>query len=135
MDRSSEGGKPHRAGKPSRRSGADRLLHHAHYVMVVPTLLVAAIGLFGLFVDSGHVGRLRGMPGWPLIRDLDELEARIASMLVLVASTSFVELVVDFQGGISLLYLGAGVALLITALTFHTRYGPRSKRTDRETAP
>lgn len=55
-------------------------------------------------------------------------------MLVLVASTSFVDVVVDFHGEIGVLYLGAGVSLIVAALTVHSRLGHRPRQADRDTS-
>lgn len=98
-------------------------------ILVGTTLAVTAVGLYELLVGGGLQDA--ELPPWLVVHDLDDLEARIASMLVLVASTSFVDVVVDFQGEIGVLYLGAGAALVIGALTVHVRFGPRSRRPDR----
>lgn len=98
-------------------------------VLVGTTLAVTAVGLYELLVGGGVQDA--NLPSWLIVHDLDDLEVRIASMLVLVASTSFVDVVVDFQGGIGVLYLGAGAALVIGALTVHIQFGPRSRRPDR----
>jgi uncharacterized membrane protein YqhA len=58
------------------------------------------------------------------MKDLDDLKARVISMIVLVAAVSFVDVVVDFGPGLQTLYLGGGAALVIGALTAFERFGP-----------
>ncbi len=92
--------------------------------LIGATLLIAAIGFYELFISrvEGPSG-LRGLPEWLEMRDLNDLKARVVSMIVLVVAVSFADVVVDFRGGSSVLYLGAGVALVIAALTAFVRLG------------
>ena len=86
--------------------------------LVGATMLIAAVGLYELFiskVDPGHGGH--GMPAWLEMRDLNDLKARVISMIILVVAVAFVEVVVDFTDGRQVLYLGAGVALVVGSLT------------------
>jgi uncharacterized membrane protein YqhA len=57
------------------------------------------------------------------MRDLNDLKARVTSMLVLVAAVSFVDVVVEYAGGHDVLYLCGGIALVIIALSAFLRYG------------
>jgi uncharacterized membrane protein YqhA len=100
--------------------------------LVGATLLISAIGFYELFiskVDAG--GRGAGMPPWLVMRDLNDLKARVVSMLVLVAAVSFVDVVVGFSGGQDILYLGGAVALVIAALTAFLRFGAGRESADR----
>lgn len=100
--------------------------------LVGATLLIGGIGLYELFiskVDAG--GRAAALPDWLVIRDLNDLKARVASMLVLVASVSFVDVVVGFSGGHDILYLGGAVALFIAALTAFLRFATGRGAPDR----
>lgn len=101
-------------------------------LLVGATLLISAIGFYELFiskVDAGGPGS--GMPTWLVMRDLNDLKARVVSMLVLVAAVSFVDVVVGFSGGHDILYLGGGVALVIAALTAFLRFGTGREAGDR----
>lgn len=92
--------------------------------LVGATLLISAIGFYELFISKVDVGGPGGaMPPWLVMRDLNDLKARVVSMLVLVAAVSFVDVVVGFSGGPGILYLGGGVALVIAALTVFLRFG------------
>ncbi len=92
--------------------------------LVGATLLISAIGFYELFISKVDVGRPgAAMPTWLVMRDLNDLKARVVSMLVLVAAVSFVDVVVGFSGGHDILYLGGAVALVIAALTAFLRFG------------
>jgi uncharacterized membrane protein YqhA len=96
--------------------------------LVGVTLLIAAVGLFELFLasETSRSGR-RLLPAWLVIRDLNDLKARVLSMIVLVSAVSFVDLVVDFRSGRDVLYLGTGVAVVILALTVFVRFGGKGE--------
>ncbi len=88
--------------------------------LVGATLLIAGIGFYELFisrVDAGGRGGRRGrLPDWLIMNDLNDLKARVVSMLVLVTAVSFVDVVVDFQGGHDILLLGGGFLTLGRAI-------------------
>jgi len=115
-------------GAPGRRleRGFERALSLLTDLFLVgATLMIAAFGFYDLFVtriDAGE-GALR-LPGWLRMRDLNDLKARVISMIILVAAVTFVDVVVETKdGGLSTFYLGAAVALVIAALTVFLRFG------------
>ena len=57
------------------------------------------------------------------MHDLNDLKARVISMIILVAAVTFVDVVVESKSGLNTLYLGAAVALVIAALTAFLRFG------------
>jgi uncharacterized membrane protein YqhA len=95
--------------------------------LIGATLVIAAFGFYELFIskiDPGIGGRL---PGWLEMRDLNDLKARVTSMLILVAAVTFVEAILAGKPGTGVLYLGIAVALVVAALTAFLRFG-RSER-------
>jgi uncharacterized protein (TIGR00645 family) len=96
--------------------------------LVGATLFIAAVGLYELFLRRGDDESAAHMPNWLRMRDLTDLEARVIVMIVLVVSVTFVEIVVDQPAGLEVLGLGAGIALVIGALTLFVRFGERSAR-------
>ena len=62
------------------------------------------------------------------MRDLEDLKARVVSMLILVAAITFVDIAVESHDERGVLFLGLGIAVVILALTAFLRWGPRSKR-------
>jgi uncharacterized membrane protein YqhA len=95
--------------------------------LIGATLLIAAIGLYELFVSPGGARQaVRQLPGWLEMRDLNDLKVRVIAMGVLVSATTFVEVVVDQAStGLEILEVGGGVAVVIVALTAFIRYGDR----------
>jgi uncharacterized membrane protein YqhA len=94
--------------------------------LVGATLMIAAFGLYELFItriDSGRPGMR--LPGWLRMHDLNDLKARVISMIILVAAVTFVDVVVETEpdGGLNTFYLGSGVAVVIAALTAFIRFG------------
>src|SRR5215471_8448363 len=93
--------------------------------LVGATLMIAAFGFYELFVARIDVAdpSLR-LPGWLRMRDLNDLKARVISMIILVAAVTFVDVVVETKdGGLATFYLGAAVALVIAALTAFLYFG------------
>ena len=92
--------------------------------LVGATLMIAAFGFYDLFIGSteAHGSSLR-LPGWLRMRDLNDLKARVISMVILVAAVTFADVAVESEGGLNTLYLGAAVALVIIALTVFLRFG------------
>jgi uncharacterized membrane protein YqhA len=91
--------------------------------LVGATLMIAAFGFYDLFITriDAASSSLR-LPGWLRMNDLNDLKARVISMIILVAGVTFVDVAVDSQGGLDTLYLGAAVALVIAALTAFLRF-------------
>jgi uncharacterized membrane protein YqhA len=92
--------------------------------LVGATLMISAFGLYELFIsriEGGGPGMR--LPGWLRMHDLNDLKARVISMIILVAGVSFVDVVVEFKNEVDTFYLGAGVAVVIVALTVFLRFG------------
>jgi uncharacterized membrane protein YqhA len=91
--------------------------------LVGATLMIAAFGFYDMFItrmDAG--GSSLRLPGWLRMRDLNDLKARVISMVILVAAVTFADVAVESEGGLNTLYLGAAVALVIIALTAFLRF-------------
>ena len=95
--------------------------------LIGSTLLIAAIGLYELFVSRGGPRRPGSpLPEWLEMRDLNDLKARVVAMAVLLSATTFIEVLVDEAAtGTYVLEVGGAVALVIAALTLFLRYGER----------
>jgi len=92
--------------------------------LIGATLIVAGFGLYELFIDRiTPGGSHRPLPGWLEMKDLNDLKARVISMIILVVAVSFADVVVHFGQGIQVLYLGTGVAVVVGALTAFLRFG------------
>jgi uncharacterized membrane protein YqhA len=96
-------------------------------LLVGATLLIASLGFFGLFLSRhGQRDRPRPFPSWLVMNDLNDLKARVLSMIVLVSAVTFADVVVDFQTGKDVLYLGIGIAVVVLALTIFMRFSERT---------
>ena len=92
--------------------------------LIGATLMIAAFGFYDLFIGrTGASGTGAKLPGWLRMHDLNDLKARVISMIILVAAVSFVDDVVESKGGLDTLYLGVGVAVVIAALTAFLHFG------------
>lgn len=99
--------------------------------LIGATLMIAAFGLYELFVSKvGEAGGRRPLrlPAWLEMTDLDDLKARVISMIILVTAVSFTDVVLEFGKALDVLYLGAGVAIFIGALTVYLRFGSSRNR-------
>lgn len=92
--------------------------------LVGATLMISAFGFYDLFIARFDAVRpsLR-LPGWLRMHDLNDLKARVISMVILVVAVTFADVAVESDGGLNTLYLGGAVALVIAALTAFLRFG------------
>jgi uncharacterized membrane protein YqhA len=92
--------------------------------LVGATFLVAAFGFYELFVIKEERPRHQHwLPNWLQMHDLEDLKARVVSMLILVAAITFVDVAVESHDDRGILFLGLGIAVVIIALTAFLRYG------------
>jgi uncharacterized membrane protein YqhA len=100
--------------------------------LIGATLMIAAFGFYELFVSKvGAAGGRRPLPlpAWLEMTDLDDLKARVISMIILVTAVTFTDVLLEFQEDeLDVLYLGAGVAIFIGALTVYLRFGSGRRR-------
>ncbi len=74
---------------------------------------ITSLGLYELFIDE-HIE----VPKWLEIRTIDDLKARLISVVVVVLGVVFLGQAVSWDGESNLLSFGASVGLVIAALTF-----------------
>jgi uncharacterized membrane protein YqhA len=88
-------------------------------------LYVVAVGLYQLFVDPNLP-----TPRWLKITDLDDLKERLLGTVVVLLSVSFLGYVVTWDGGFTVLGIGAaiGVVLAAMALLLGQFQGPHGRR-------
>jgi uncharacterized membrane protein YqhA len=93
--------------------------------LIGATLIIAAIGLYELFIARIDPANLRRpMPAWLEMKDLNDLKARVIAMIILVCAVTFTDVLLEFgHNELEILYLAAGVAIFIIALTIFLRYG------------
>jgi uncharacterized membrane protein YqhA len=76
-------------------------------------LLMIALGLYELFIDSDLE-----LPEWLQIRTFDDLKHKLVGVVIVVLAVLVLGHVVAWDGQRDLLRLGAGIALVIAALTY-----------------
>jgi uncharacterized membrane protein YqhA len=92
--------------------------------LVGATLMISAFGLYSLFITGTEAGGLAlRLPRWLRMHDLNDLKARVISMIILVAGVTFVDVAVESKDDLNTLYLGGAVALVIVALTAFLHFG------------
>ncbi len=91
-------------------------LETADLFLLAVALYLIALGLYDLFIDPDIQ-----MPEWLTIRDLSDLKKKLVEVVVMILAVVFLGKVVNWEGGIEVFYLGAGIALVIGALTFFNR--------------
>jgi uncharacterized membrane protein YqhA len=74
---------------------------------------IICVGLFALFIDDSIP-----LPGWLVIRNLEDLKNNLISVIVAVLDVLFLKEAVSRAADLDLLGLGLAVALIIAALTF-----------------
>jgi uncharacterized membrane protein YqhA len=75
--------------------------------------LMIALGLYELFVDENLE-----LPAWLSINSFDDLKSKLIGVVIVVLAVLFLGAVVSWDGSHDLLGFGAGVALVIAALTY-----------------
>ena len=94
--------------------------------LIGATLIIAAIGLYELFIARIDPANLhRPLPAWLEMKDLNDLKARVIAMIVLVTAVTFTDVLLEDFGhdALDLLYLAVGVGAFIVALTIYLRFG------------
>lgn len=102
---------------------------------LVDAFLVAVVLYFiavGLYQLSFHPLPL---PDWLVVHDLDELEDKLAQVVVVVLGIAFLGQVVTWDGERDLLGFGVATALVIGALSFHLQRAPPAISASRRNAP
>lgn len=84
----------------------------ADLFLLAIALYLIALGLYDLFIDSNI-----DMPEWLNIKDLADLKKKLLDVVVIILAVVFLGKVVKWEGGTEILHLGAGIALVIAALT------------------
>jgi uncharacterized membrane protein YqhA len=94
--------------------------------LVGATLMIAAFGFYELFVvRDDRTSDKFWLPTWLRSHDLDQLKARVVSMLILVAAITFVDRLVESQNEQQVLFLGTGISIVIAGLTAFLWFGKR----------
>jgi uncharacterized membrane protein YqhA len=89
--------------------------------LIGATALISAIGFYELFIADIDRRQAGLLPAWLAMNDLNDLKARVISMVVLVLAVVFTEEAVDSPDGLHILEFGGAITLIIVALTVFVR--------------
>ena len=84
--------------------------------LLATVCLITALGLYELFIDETVP-----VPAWLEIHSLDDLKAKLISVVVTILGVLFLGHAVAWDGQSDVLSLGGGIALVIAALTYFSR--------------
>jgi len=96
--------------------------------LVGVTLMILSFGFYELFVITREPESQKyWLPAWLKMHDIEDLKARVVSMLILVAAITFVDRLVESRNANEILFLGGGIALVILGLTAFLWFTKRSE--------
>lgn len=78
--------------------------------LLAMVLYIFALGLHELFISKLNV------PAWLSIGTVDELKAKLASVVILFVAIAYVKLLVDWKNPVETLLFGAATSILIAVL-------------------
>jgi uncharacterized membrane protein YqhA len=78
--------------------------------LLAMVLYLFALGLYELFIGKLNV------PPWLSIESVDELKAKLASVVILFVAIAYVKLLVDWKNPVETLLFGAATGILIAVL-------------------
>jgi uncharacterized membrane protein YqhA len=113
------------AGHPFLAHNLRLFLTEIDLFLIGATLIIAAIGLYELFIARIDPANLhRPLPAWLEMNDLNDLKARVIAMIILVCAVTFTDQLLEFpHNTLDVLYLAVGVGAFIIALTIYLRFG------------
>ncbi len=100
--------------------------------LLATVFYVVSIGLYELFIDDNLP-----VPDWMSISDLDDLKDKLIAVVIVVLGVTYLGQVISGTAPQDLFWSGAGMAFVITALTFFLRQnaGDRKDKTDTGSQP
>jgi len=78
--------------------------------LLAMVLYIFALGLYELFIGKLNV------PPWLSIETVDELKAKLASVIILFVAIAYVKVLVEWQNPVDTLLFGAATGILIAVL-------------------
>lgn len=91
-----------------------RLIEVMDKFLIAVGLYIFAVGLYDLFFEE------LDLPKWLQIHDLSDIKARLSSIIILVMAITFLERLVAYREGTSILILAGSVTLVAGTLVAFT---------------
>ena len=90
-------------------------------------LYIIALGLYELFIDESLP-----TPTWLVITTFDDLKEKLVRVIIVLLAVTFLAEVVNWNGGITILYLGLAVGFVLFALALILRLGTNAHTTEKK---
>lgn len=84
-------------------------------------LYIIALGLYELFIDESLP-----TPAWLVITTFEDLKEKLVGVIIVLLAVTFLAAVVDWNGSITILYLGLAVGVVLFALALILRLNANS---------
>lgn len=81
---------------------------------------IIALGLYELFIDDTIP-----LPSWLVIHTLDDLKNKLIGVIVVVMAVVFLGHVVNWHGEQEIVWIGAAIAMVVSAMTFFLGFGKK----------
>src|SRR6478736_5501266 len=81
--------------------------------LIAIAVYIISIGLYSLFIDDKLP-----LPKWLEVHNLEDLKGNLVSVVIAVLAVLFLREVVAWEGGSDIAAFGAGLALVVAALTY-----------------
>lgn len=105
---------------PGQRIRHDQALLHAIEIvdlfLLATVVQVVSLGLYQLYFNQDMP-----LPKWIKIETLDDLKSKLIGVVITVLAVYFLGEAMVWSGTSDIMYLGAGVAIMIAALTYFLR--------------
>jgi uncharacterized membrane protein YqhA len=93
-------------------------------------LYVIALGMYQLFIRRDAY-----LPGWLIIRTLDDLKERLLSTVLVMLAVTFLGYAVTWDGTINIVGIGVAIALVIAALAYSIRLARQNHQEEKTETP
>lgn len=87
--------------------------------LIATVLLIFTVSLYELFIDK------LDLPEWMLAHNLNDLKAKLSSMIVLVMAVKFLEKLLEVEDASNLLQIGIATALMSAVLIAFGYFGKK----------
>jgi uncharacterized membrane protein YqhA len=95
------------------------------FFLLATVFYIVALGLYSLFIDDDLP-----MPAWLKIHDFDDVKGNLIGVIVVALGVFFLGQVVIWKEGTDLFFFGAGIALVIMALSYFVSLKKKKGTTD-----
>jgi uncharacterized membrane protein YqhA len=115
------------ANLPAKHSGELKLvlIESVDTFLVATVILMISLGLYQLFVN-----RELQLPAWLNTHGIEDLENRLAGMIIIVMAVIFLTQLIQWNGEINLLWSGLAIAGVILAISAFLYQESRHGRTE-----